>query len=211
LPYHENLSEAEYFNIKNLTEVKKQALKLWEFFQFNYEDVLDNIKDIKEATKRGTLITCIGQSYLGEEAGITLYRNDGWVQYSHSVHYAEQENDVPDFNQIVPVINDIFDTYEPFLKRFYEKYPFKFTKVLYLTLKKTLNMTQIFRQTGQVNCYLYVEALDGYFAISDSDPILGQMVRLRWLLVGIWLSHFREENTPTFLRKIFHKRRYSAQ
>lgn len=190
-PVTENMTEAQYFNYdKNgvpqiPASVKKQALKFCNnlkptdsnyvepFFDFNYEDVPNDLKSIEEATKRGTLVTVVGGAILGNVSGALLYRNDGTPLYNHQVQYVEQEHNVSDFNQIIPTINIIFDTYDPFLKKYYEKYPFKFVKVIYLTLKKKLNMTQIYRQTGKNNCYLYVESLDAYFGISDSDPILG--------------------------------------
>ena len=150
-PSNENMTEQEYFNIPNMAELKKQGLKLWEYLQFNYEDINEANKDLKEATKKGTIDVCVGGVYLGaDEKGVLLYRNDGPVNYNHQVQYVNQEQNVSDFNLVVPVIHDIFDTYDPFLKKFYEKYPFGFAKIIYLKLKP---MQELYKKNGEPAIY----------------------------------------------------------
>ena len=85
---------------------------------------------MKEATKKGPLVVVIGGAYLGEVSGVELYRNNGPINYNHQVNYVNQEQNVADFNQVVPVIHDIFDTYDPFDKRYAEMYPFKYAKII---------------------------------------------------------------------------------
>lgn len=66
---------------------------------------------------------------------------------------------------------EVLDTENPKgIMRIEGDYRFGHAKLMYLKKK---DMTQVFRQTGQRDCYLYVEQLDSYLPISDSEPITG--------------------------------------
>lgn len=64
----------------------------------------------------------------------------------------------------------IFDSETQQPLRFAWDYPFGFP-MLHDFKKKVV--TEVVRQTGKANCYLYSAQLDSYFAIADSDEIVG--------------------------------------
>ena len=146
----ENLTEAQYFSAipQNVKDKAKEFLK---YFDFEYEAIVDGNVSLKEATKKGPLVVVIGGAYLGEVSGVELYRNNGPINYNHQVNYVNQEQNVADFNQVVPVIHDIFDTYDPFDKRYAEFYAFKYAKIIYLK-KKLIPM--IYKKIGQPAIYI---------------------------------------------------------
>jgi hypothetical protein len=196
-PVTENMTEAEYFNYdKNgvpqipesvLKQCKKfcNAMKptdpgyIEPYFDFNYEDVPENLKDMEEATKRGTMVSVVGGAVLGDQSGALLYRNNGTPNYDHQIQYVEQEHNVADFDQVIPTINIVFDTYVPFLKKYYAKYPFKFVKVIYLTLKKKI-MFKLAKTASSPAVFLLCEASMTRLGIADSpevDLTGGQMLK----------------------------------
>lgn len=155
-------------------EVRALGKKVLEYIGFNYKDANDTPDHRREGLKRSSLSAVVGGAILGEESGAILYRNDGTPSYNHQLQIRKQDRNVEIFNEVIPVIDRVEDSYDPLLKDYVGTYPFKFVKIIKLTIKKKLsNMTQVVRQTGQVNCYLYVEALDSYFGIEDSKPISG--------------------------------------
>ena len=147
-PTRQDMTEEEYF-APIPQSVKDLGKKFLQYFTFEYEDVGNSNAEMKEALKRSPLCVVIGGVYLGVKAGAELYRPAFIpIQYNHQVVLYNQENDVSDFNQTIPVIHDIFDTYEPFRKRFAGDYSFKYVKAIYITKKKIKNM-KIYRKNGQ--------------------------------------------------------------
>lgn len=144
-----NMSQAEYFTITE--EMKKAALEFYKYFnKVEYEAVSNNVvptvEQLKEAHTKGPVVSCVGGAYLGKFAGASLYRNSGTPNYIHQINNLRQRWNVPDYDQTIRVINDVFDTYEPFNKPFYEKYPFGYAKIVYLTKKK---IPMLYKKIGQ--------------------------------------------------------------
>lgn len=168
------LEMSEEFYYRTLTpEIRAKGKKVLEYIGFNYKDAGNNPDFRREGLKRSSECAVVGGAYLGNEQGALLYRNDGTPSYNHQLQIYRQDRDVSILGEVVPVIDRVEDSYDPLLKDYAGTYPFKYVKIIKLTIKKKLNMTQIYRQTGQRNCYLYIEQLDSYFRIEDSDVIRG--------------------------------------
>lgn len=161
-PCSVDLTQDQYYSTIPQS-VYDQAKKFLQYFDFNYEAILDDNQDLKSATKKGTICVCVGGAYLGNEAGALLYRNNGTPTYNHQVQYYNQEQNVSDFNQIIPIIHDIFDTYDPFQKRFASTYPFAYAKIVYLK-KKIKNM---FYKTPDKSAVYQLGADGLYYPILD--------------------------------------------
>ena len=145
-PSRLDMTESEYFALtpQNIKDLGKKFLQ---YFSFEYEDVGESNAELKEALKRSPLCVVVGGTYLGSEIGMSLYRPVSLpVQYNHQVENYAQEYNVSDFSSSVPLIHDIFDSYEPFKKRFWEKYPFAYAKAIYLK-KKLIPM--MYKKIGQ--------------------------------------------------------------
>lgn len=200
-PSDANMTQQEYYS-NTSAESDAKALEFLEYIGFNYEDEPEDNVDLKVMLRKGPMVVLVGGTWFGSEteAGMALYRNDGIPMYNHQVNLVNQENNVPDFNQSIPVINDIFDTYDPFDKRYAGTYPFAGAKVIYLTKKKTM-LTAIYRQTGQKNCYLYVVSLDTYFPIKDSAILLGTNGQTGVVAGGDIVKPFSGNKYPTIPEK----------
>lgn len=141
------MSQQEYFTLT--PEMKKAGLEFYKFFNpAEYEAVSNTIvptaAQITDGLQKGPVVSCVGSSYLGKMAGARLYRNNGQPLYTHQINNIGQRFNVSVFDETVKIINDVFDTYEPFDKPYYEQYPFGYAKIIYLTKKKMTMKYRIF-------------------------------------------------------------------
>mgnify|MGYP001593010285 CR=1 FL=1 len=164
-PSNPEMSEKEYFATVPQS-VKDLGKKFLQYFSFEYENVRSNNAEMKEALKRSPLCVVVGGAYLGGKAGAVLYRNNGTPLYNHQVVIYNQENNVNDFGQVIPVIHDIFDSYEPFRKRYVGTYPFKFVKAIFIQKKK---IPMLYKKIGQPAICFKHWSEDSLIAFADGS------------------------------------------
>lgn len=141
-PSNFNMDQEEYF-AEFTPEVKALGLKFLEYFNFEYEDVGETNAELKEALKRSPLTVVVG----GTVYGMNLYRPQSpVVNYNHQVINFNQLRNYNYFNEVIPTIHEIFDTYDPFIKKYAGNYPFAFAKAVYLSKKK---IPMLYKKTGQ--------------------------------------------------------------
>lgn len=123
-------------------EIRALGKKVLEYIGLNYKDAGNNPDHRQEGLKRSSLCAVVGGASLGlgGETGAVLYRNDGTPSYNHQLQIRKQDRNVEIFNEVVPVIDRVEDSYDPLLKDYAGTYPFKFVKIIKLTLKKKRNM-----------------------------------------------------------------------
>lgn len=171
-PSSSEMTEAEFYRDLS-SAIRALGKKVLAAIGFNYKDIPEDNDALREGLKRSSTCVVVGGAILGKINGALLYRANGTPLYNHQLQNYKQDRNVNYFGEIIPVVHRIEDSYEPFLKDYAGNYPFKFAKIIKLTLKKKLSMTQVVRQVGQRNCYLYVPELDSYFGIEDSENLTG--------------------------------------
>ena len=164
-PSNWEMTQDQYFATIS-QEAKNLGKEFLKYFDPNYEAILDGNDNLEKAAKKGPLVVIVGGAYLGNIAGALLYRNNGTPLYNHQVNYVSQRRNVSDFNQIIARIHDIFDTYDPFDKPYYENYPFKYAKIIYL--KKKL-FPMIYKKIGQPAMCFKHWSEDALIAFSDGS------------------------------------------
>lgn len=145
-PSNNEMTESQYYSMLT-AEVRALGKKVAEAIGFNYKDIQENPDHRKEGLKRSALAVVVGGAYLGEESGALLYRSNGTPSYNHQLQIRKQDRNVDIYNEIIPVIDRVEDSYEPFLKDYSGSYPFKFVKIIKLTLKKKVPM--LYKKIGQ--------------------------------------------------------------
>lgn len=146
--------------------------KVAEEIGFNYKDVQEDPDHRKEGLKRSSLCAVVGGAYLGVEQGATLYRNNGTPSYNHQLQIRKQDRNVEIYNEVIPVIDKVEDSYEPFLKDYSGTYPFKFVKIIKLTLKKK-SMFKLAKTTSSPAVFLLCEGSLTRLGIADSPDVEG--------------------------------------
>lgn len=121
-------------------EVIAKGLKVLEVIGFNYKDVKEDPDHRREGLKRSSECAVVGGAVIGNVSGALLYRANGTPSYDHQLQIFKQDRNVSIYNEVIPVIDRVEDSYEPFLKDYAGTYPFKFVKIIKLTLKKKLHM-----------------------------------------------------------------------
>jgi len=158
LPSTPDLTEKTFW-VEPTKEMKTQALKFNEWFKFNYETVVRDwlksygtYEQIREASKRGTIIGCVDGNYEYLENG--LIGQGRIIRYNHSVAYDEGRY-------------KITDSYEPFKKTLIPDYKIGYPTILYCVKKKSMN-PYLVKESSSPAVYLYIPLLDGYFGLADT-------------------------------------------
>jgi len=134
-------------------EIIALGKKVLEHIGLNYKDAQDTPDHRLEGLKRSSLCAVVGGAYLGNEQGALLYRNNGTPSYNHQLQIRKQDRNVDILGETIPVIDRVEDSYDPLLKDYAGTYPFKFCKIIRLTLKKKL-MTQKYKIKGKPAIFL---------------------------------------------------------
>jgi hypothetical protein len=150
-------------------EVRALGKKVLECIGFNYKDVLEDPDHRREGLKRSGLCTVVGGAVLGNEQGATLYRNNGTPSYNHQLQIYKQDRDVRIFSETIPVIDRVEDSYDPFLKDYSGTYPFKFCKIIKLTIKKKLPMFRLAKTASSPAVYILCEGSMTRLGVADSE------------------------------------------
>lgn len=154
-------------------EVRALGRKVLEYLGFNYKNINNTPNNRLEGLKRSSLCAIVGGAYFGE-SGANLYRNDGTPSYDHQLQIYKQDRNVEIFNEVVPVIDRIEDSYLPLLKDYAGTYPFKFVKIIKLTVKKKLsNMFRLIKTSSSPAVYLHCLSSGDLYGIADGDEVTG--------------------------------------
>ncbi len=147
-PKLENMGQSEYYKEipQDIQDLGKEFL---EYFEFGYEalDTVDFQKPyssnavIAEALLYSPLWVCVDGRYDWEDGEVGLGKA---LVYNHAATYVDQEGTHPNFDHWV------FDTYEPFLKKFIPDYKFGFIKSIHLLLKP---MPELYKKKGEPAIY----------------------------------------------------------
>lgn len=167
-PSNNEMTENQYYSMLT-AEVRALGKKVAEAIGLNYKDIPENADSRREGLKRSSLCVVVGGAYLGEENGALLYRNNGTPSYNHQLQDYRQDRNVDIHNEIIPVIDRAEDSYEPFLKDYSGTYPFKFVKIIKLTLKKKLNMFRLAKTLSSPAVYILCENSMTRLGVADSE------------------------------------------
>ena len=171
-PANAEMTEAQQYS--ELTpEVIALGKKVLEYIGFNYKDVDEKPDDRKAALKRSSLGVVVGNAYFGDEQGARLYRNSGTPTYDHQLEIYKQDRNVEISNEVIPIIDRVEDSYEPFLKDYVGTYPFKYVKIIKLTLKKKLPMFRLAKTASSPAVFILCEASLSRLGIADSSEVEG--------------------------------------
>ncbi len=166
------MTDGEFYS-KLTPEIRALGKKVLEYIGFNYKDVEDDPDHRREGLKRSSECAVVGGAYLGNEQGALLYRNNGTPSYNHQLQIYRQDRNVDILGEIIPVIDKVEDSYDPFLKDYAGTYPFKYVKIIKLTLKKKLPMFKLVKTADSPAVYLLVVGSGNLYAISDSEEVKG--------------------------------------
>lgn len=169
-PSNNEMSEGQYF-AKFTQNVIAKGLKVLEAIGFNYKDVREEPDHRREALKRSSLCGVVGGAILGSEHGATLYRANGTPTYNHQIQITKQDRNVSILGETVPIIDRVEDSYEPFLKNYSGSYPFKYVKIIKLTIKKKLPTFRLAKTALSSAVYLLCEASMTRLGVADSPEV----------------------------------------
>ena len=158
-------------------EVRALGKKVLEYIGLNYKEAGDNPDHRQEGLKRSSLCGVVGGAFLGlgGETGAVLYRNSGTPSYNHQLQIRKQDRNVEIFNEVVPVIDRVEDSYDPLLKDYAGTYPFKYVKIIKLTLKKKLPM--LYKKIGQPAICFKHWSEDSLIAFADGSIAGGDLFK----------------------------------
>lgn len=158
LPSTPDLTENTFW-VEPTDEMKAQALKFKEWFDFNYETVVRDFlksygtyEQIKEAHKRGTIIGCVDGNYEYMENG--LIGQGRVLKYNHSIGYDEARY-------------KITDSYPEFKKTLIPDYKIGYPTVLYCVKKKPMT-PYLVKEADLPNVYLHIPIVGMWFGVSST-------------------------------------------
>lgn len=152
-PKTDNMDEATYY-AEIPDAVMKQAAKSLVYFEIHHENLMlenDGVfysshEEMAKARKLSPLQVCVDGNYWNVD-GLFGSENGGvgrTINYTHATCNFKADPGT--------TIESIFDTYDPFKKKFVPDYPFGTPKLFFITKKKIM-MPQLFKKNGEAAIY----------------------------------------------------------